>query len=308
MKVKFYGVRGSYPTPGQGTVRYGGNTTCVTIYKEIDGKICRLIFDCGTGIIQLGRDVIANYFEGKEDINIRLFFTHLHPDHTQGFPFFAPNYFRDCNFYLYGMESLRKDVGELMALTMLPPTFPIEYKDLKSRRIHKTIRDGDVIKAFIINGAGEKVCVFEIETLQVFAPTHPQQGCLYYRVTDTETGKSVVCVWDNESPYCGDKRVIRFAKDANVMIHDAMYTLREYEDNTMIVHGFGHSTPKLAFENAIQAGITDALILTHFNPAHDDTMLDEIGEDVKQYHETHFNDREFTFTPFMAKEGWEIEV
>lgn len=93
MKIKFFGVRGSYPVPGKDTIKYGGNTTCVSISEEVNGQIVRIIIDAGTGIINLGNEIITNYFKQKEKLNISIFFTHLHPDHTQGFVFFAPNFF-----------------------------------------------------------------------------------------------------------------------------------------------------------------------------------------------------------------------
>ena len=132
MKIKFYGVRGSYPAPGKETVKYGGNTSCVSIEKEKDGQIHRIIVDCGTGAIGLGRDIIKNYNAKREELNVTMLFTHLHPDHVQGFSFFAPNYFQECNLKLMGMIALKKHVGMILEQTMLPPTFPIEYKDLKS--------------------------------------------------------------------------------------------------------------------------------------------------------------------------------
>lgn len=88
MEVLFMGVRGSYPVPGQGTVRYGGNTTCVSISKQVQGKTVRLIVDSGTGLVKLGNLIVQNFFAGTEDLTKAIFFTHLHPDHTQGFPLF----------------------------------------------------------------------------------------------------------------------------------------------------------------------------------------------------------------------------
>lgn len=113
MKIKFFGVRGSYPVPGPDTVRYGGNTTCVSISKEVNNQICRIIIDCGTGIVRLGQEIISNYFVRKESLDQTILFTHLHPDHTQGFPFFAPNFF-PSNLDLYGMNALRMGIEEVL--------------------------------------------------------------------------------------------------------------------------------------------------------------------------------------------------
>ena len=136
MLVKFWGVRGSYPVPGEDTKLFGGNTTCVTFEKEYNGKTHRIIIDSGTGIIPLGKSIIRNFFAKKEELDLHIFFTHLHPDHTQGFPFFAPNFFKNCNITLYGMQTLEQNIGDVLSAQMYPPVFPIEYRDLKSRRNH----------------------------------------------------------------------------------------------------------------------------------------------------------------------------
>ena len=284
MEINFHGVRGSFPVPGESTNKYGGNTTCVSITKNVNGKIIRLIFDCGTGAIGLGKEIIGNYFAGKEDLNIKMFFTHLHPDHTQAFPFFAPNYFPECTAHLLGMKTLKKHIGVVLEQSMLPPTFPIEYKDLKSTRKHYELKDGT--KLYIgVDGQIQKTNVlkdpvFKIEVMQSYAPSHPQQGCLYYKVTECGhnmiDNKTVVCAWDLESKVGGDKAVINFAKGADYLIHDTQYTYDEYSDDQMIVQGFGHSTYDMAIENAELAGVKN-LICTHFNPTHSDEKLDTIS-------------------------------
>ncbi len=290
MKIKFFGVRGSYAAPGKGTIKYGGNTTCVTIYKEINGKIERIIIDCGTGAIALGQEIVKNHFEGKEDLNIAMLFTHLHPDHIQGFSFFAPNYFKECTIKLMGMIALKKHVGLILEQSMLPPTFPIEYKDLKSTRKHYELRDGSKFKA---KGMG-------IEVLQAFAPSHPQQGALYYKITDLDTNKSIACIWDLESKIGGDKAVMKFSNECDIMIHDTQYTSEEYDSDQMIVQGFGHSTYEMAINNATQAKIKDKLICTHYNPKHSDEKLDLIQQELLKQK----ND----FEIILAKEGMTIEV
>ena len=312
MKIKFYGVRGSFPVPGETTVSYGGNTTCVSISKEVDGKVCRLIIDSGTGIIGLGRDIIKNYFQSKnENLNLIVFFTHLHPDHIQGFPFFSPNYFANCKIHLMGMKTLKKHVGSVLEQSMLPPTFPIEYKDLKSNRIHYELKDGlrlfiDKNKKFYLDSsqiAPEEI-VFYIDIMQAFAPSHPQQGSMYYRITDNETKKSVSCVWDLESHPGGDKAVIKFIKDSDMVIHDTQYTIEEYQSSDIIVQGFGHSTYEMAIENAVQAGIKSKLFCTHYNPAHSDAKLDEIQNKMNALKK----DQNLTFDVVLAKEGMEVEL
>lgn len=300
MKVTFHGVRGSFPVPGAQTNRYGGNTTCVSVSKVVDGKIKRIILDSGTGIIPLGREIVGNWFQKKEDLDILLLFTHLHPDHTQGFPFFAPNFFSQCNIHLMGMKTLKKHIGTVLEQEMLPPTFPLEYKDLKSTRKHYELKDGQAFGAFgpgaLVNATPEG-CLFRVEAMQSFAPSHPQQGAMYYKITDNETGTSVACIWDLESHPGGDKRVINFSQGCTVMIHDTQYLSDEYDSEKMIVQGFGHSTYEMAVENALKSG-AKALLCTHFNPSHSDDKLDSVAQAVKR------SDLEV----ILAKEGLSVEI
>ncbi len=293
MLLKFYGVRGSYPVPGNETVKYGGNTTCVTITKEINEKTIRIIIDSGSGIVKLGKDIMKNW---KNEVQpITMLFTHLHPDHTTEFPFFAPNYLPSTVLNLYGMQALKMHVGKILERNMLPPNFPIEYKDLKSQRNHFIIKDNS---NFTIKY--EKKDVFSIIAMQSFTPSHPQQGAIYYKITDCEKGSSVACIWDIESKIGGDKAVINFSKDCDVMIHDTQYTKDEYESGTMIVQGFGHSTYDMAIENAKQANIKKMLICTHFNPNHTDKILDQIQEKMDK--------ENLPFKVKLAYEGFSLEI
>jgi ribonuclease BN (tRNA processing enzyme) len=293
MLLKFYGVRGSYPVPGADTVKYGGNTTCVTITKEVDGKTIRIILDSGSGIVKLGKDIMKNW---KNEVQpMTMLFTHLHPDHTTEFPFFAPNFLSSTILNLYGMQALKMHVGKILERNMLPPNFPIEYKDLKSQRNHFIIKDNST---FAIKY--ENKDIFTITAMQSFAPSHPQQGAIYYRIVDCEKQSSIACIWDIESKIGGDKAVINFSKDCDIMIHDTQYTKEEYESANMIVQGFGHSTYDMAIENATQANIKKMLICTHFNPNHTDQKLDEIQQDMDK--------KNLPFKIMLAYEGYSIEV
>jgi len=293
MKVTFYGVRGSHPVPGPYTVRYGGNTTCVTVTKNIEGKTIRIILDSGSGIVNLGVDIMKNW---KNEVQpLTMLFTHLHPDHTMEFPFFAPNYRPDTILNLYGMQALKMHVGKILERNMLPPNFPIEYKDLKSERIHHIIKDNST---FFVKY--EDRDVFKIMAMQSFAPSHPQQGAIYYKIIDCDTKGSLACIWDIESKIGGDKAVINFSKDCDIMIHDTQYTNEEYQSQERIVQGFGHSTYDMAVENATQAGIKKMLLCTHFNTTHTDDFLDAIQKEM--------NKKKTGFNIQLAYEGLSIEV
>lgn len=288
MKIEFWGVRGSYAVPGPNTVKFGGNTTCVSISKEVDGKNVRILVDSGTGIIPAGQEIIKNFFAKKEDLQIPICFTHLHPDHTQGFPFFAPNFFPNSTLHLLGFKALKKHIGMVLEGTMLPPTFPIEYKDLKSNRIHYEVKDN---LSFYVNKNGSVSMnassddVFMVKTMQAYAPSHPQQGAVYYRVFDIETGKSVSCCWDLESHSGGDMRVISFVNESDVLIHDTQYTDSEYYNANIVVQGFGHSTYSMALENATKAKVKK-LVCMHYNPSHSDDKLNTIKQELQNNSKT----------------------
>jgi ribonuclease BN (tRNA processing enzyme) len=278
MLITFHGVRGSYPVPGKDTIIYGGNTTCVSFnYKVNDKKIHRLIIDSGSGIINLGREIIDNYFKGEETLRTHIFFTHLHPDHTQGFPFFGLNFFKNAEVNLYGMETLGSDIEKILTSQMAPPNFPIEYRRLKSHRILHILEDGDGVNTGLVTDEP----IFNVKVMQTFSPSHPQQGAMYYKITEIRSGKSVACIWDNESKVGGDKAVINFIQGCDVVIHDTQYTTLEYENNEMVVQGFGHSSYEMAINNALQANVK-TLICLHYNPIHTDKILTKIEKDLNK--------------------------
>jgi ribonuclease BN (tRNA processing enzyme) len=222
---------------------------------------------------------------GEYSKTFTILFTHLHPDHTEGFNFFVPNFFPFCTIHILGMETLQKNVGAVLKGKMIPPTFPIEYKDLKSIRKHGVLTDG---QQFYIGQDGSPIFrslknpdpLFEVYVMQAYAPSHPQQGVLYYKIRDPEDNTTVACIWDIESHIGGDVRVIKFAEHTDLMIHDAQYTEEEYLNDANPVQGFGHSTFGMAVENGTRAKVR-YLAPFHYNPRHSDDMLDTIYEQYR---------------------------
>jgi ribonuclease BN (tRNA processing enzyme) len=250
----------------------------VVFQKEKNGKIIPLFIDAGLGLIEAGKKIMPDIFSGRCIPRLNMFFTHYHPDHTEGFTFFSPNFLPQVELHLFGMPTTKKDIGTVFRDKMAQPLFPIEYKDLKSIRHHHSISDGET---FYIDADGKaspqlpEDAAYKVQAMQAFAPSHPQQGAVYYRISDPDTSASVACISDIESRYGGDQRVITFAKDALAMIHDTQYTDEEYQSEKMVVQGFGHSTYSMAVDNAVKAGVK-RLIPFHYNPSHTDQKLDEI--------------------------------
>jgi len=276
--VKFWGVRGSIPVPGPKTLKYGGNTSCVEL--NCDEKT--IILDCGTGIRALGLDIKERDFvKENRKKNLSIFFSHVHWDHIQGFPFFRPNFDPEFEMSLYG--SLHSDVNIEAALRdqMAAPYFPIRLRDLPARMNFKEIKSGEVVKI------GKIV----IENVSL---NHPD-GSLGYKIICGN--KSVAYITDHEHTEKSKQRLIDFIKNTNQVIFDAQYTLEEYSgsDGCGGHKGWGHSTWMHGVELCREANI-DQLILTHHG--HEDTEIERI-ELMAQ--------KEFRNT-IAAYEGLEIDL
>ena len=136
-RIKFWGVRGSIPTPGPGTVRYGGNTSCVEVRAE--GEI--IILDAGSGIRLLGQSLQHEF--GSDPINLSLLISHTHWDHIQGLPFFLPAYSRQNELRVFGYDGTRARLGEILAGQMETPFFPVSMSELPGKiEIEELKRDG----------------------------------------------------------------------------------------------------------------------------------------------------------------------
>jgi phosphoribosyl 1,2-cyclic phosphodiesterase len=259
MDIRFWGVRGSVATSGPAVARLGGNTACV----EIASRGERLIFDAGTGLRGLGEALVE-----KGATTASLFFSHLHWDHVQGFPFFAPCYRKDSALTLYGPG--RDGAERLRAVLvdqMLPPRFPVPFSALAAQ-----LTFASAAPLVPIERGAFLVTPFELP--------HPQ-GCIGYRV-DAD-GASVVYMTDVELswPSLGPE-VARIIRGADVLIVDAQYTPAEYEGRSGPPRkGWGHSTMLEAARVASGAGAR-RLFLFHHDPTHDDDMIDAMVEAARE--------------------------
>ncbi len=250
--ARCWGTRGSIPTPGPATVRYGGNTTCL----EIHHAGTRLIFDAGSGIRPLGTDIVE-----KGPNSIHIFLTHFHWDHIQGFPFFAPLYDPEDTIKVVGPKQKDIDVQNLFAGQMGPIYFPVPFSVVAAAMEfehlnHGSYEVGDVVLDVIrvkhpsfVNGyrikvGGRTIC---------FIPDNELEGDMY----------------DVGSDF--DKRLVDFVGDADLLIHDAMYTQDEYTARA----GWGHSTFTQSLRLAEEAGVK-RLRFFHHDPTRSDDELDGI--------------------------------
>lgn len=276
MKVKFYGVRGSIASAGEETRRYGGNTSCVAVTAGSQ----QLVFDAGTGIRKLATDL------GPTPVPVHLFFSHLHWDHIQGFPFFTPAFVPGNEVHLYGVDVSSSGESDrlrtVLANQMKAPTFPVGLDVMQA-----DLRFNDVPES-------ERISVGQVQVRHT-AVDHPN-GCVAYRVDFG--GKSVVYATDVEHGPESNERLIELAQGCDLLIYDAMYTPEEYagEKGPSRV-GWGHST-YVDGAHIARAARARSLCLFHHDPSHDDAFMDGLAERGA---------REFAST-VVAKEGLEIDL
>lgn len=248
LQVRFWGVRGSTPAPGKDKLVYGGNTPCVEV-RTTSNQI--LVFDGGSGIRELGRQLAAEF--AGQDLSLHLFLTHFHWDHIQGIPYFQPLFSpatrMDVHSWTSGQETRRVLEGQ-----MRTPYFPVNFADASARLSFAQMKS-------------ERVKIGDI-SVESFPLNHPQ-GAYGYRIE--ADGKAIVYATDLEH---GDVRLDRILRDhaagADVLIYDAQYNDEEYAAH----RGWGHSTWHEATRVARDARV-GKLFLFHFDPAHTDAQVAE---------------------------------
>lgn len=289
--VKFWGTRGSIPTPGSGTRVYGGNTSCVEVRFGNTVLIC----DAGSGIRGLGRDLLTRETVPGE---VHLFITHTHWDHIQGFPFFEPSHRRDMRLNLYEPHGGDQSRHQLLSGQMSSAYFPVSFGDLGAQVVSHTLAaEGSVID-------GVKVRSFPLN--------HPG-GC-YGFIFEGE-GKKVAYVTDNEivpapgdtipdSQHLGQMRTIPPAllaacAKADLIICDSQYDDEEY----LRKKGWGHSSCLTVTDFAVQAD-AEALALFHHDPECTDEQVDQRVESCRR-RAVRF---ESALAVFAAREGVELKL
>ncbi len=275
--VKLWGVRGSYPTPGRDTLRFGGNTACV----EVGVLDHRIILDAGTGIVNLGLELMKSAAGKASTTNI--VFSHTHHDHIQGFLYFAPAYCPTCTINLFGPRVFSNDLEHIFAINMGPQFSPIEldefkaelhFNDLSERNalvFHRDQPNPEHIKSNSLASIPANAAV--LTAMQNYA--HPKIGTFVLKISTRE--QTVVYATDTEGYVGHDQRLIAFAKNADLLIHDAQYDCDEYRKT----QGYGHSTYEMA-ANVAQAANVKKLVLFHHDPYHNDDKLAEMESKARE--------------------------
>jgi phosphoribosyl 1,2-cyclic phosphodiesterase len=277
-RIKFWGTRGSIATPGQDTLGYGGNTSCVEV---TDGESL-IIFDAGTGIRPLGLNLMKRMPQDMR-LNGHIFVSHFHLDHIQGFPFFVPAYVPGNCFTIYGCEGAGKKLENIFVGQMSPEYFPVTLKEIPAELIFKQLTtqpvsiNGWTVHPTYVNHPGlalgyrldtKKHKIAYITDNEPFRYLLRQQGSLTPLYDDLEKG-SVILVRE-------DKALVDFLQGVDVLIHDAQYTIEEYKRKL----GWGHSFFEFALEMAVQAGVKQ-LVLFHHDPMRSDKELDKIVKNCR---------------------------
>lgn len=259
--VKFWGTRGSIPTPGHKTRKYGGNTSCVEIRMDDTLFVC----DGGTGLRELGLDLAAR---SGDPVHAHMFFSHTHWDHIQGFPFFVPAYSRKNVLTVYDVSKHEDRVRRLLLGQMQHDYFPVSFSDLGAR-----------IESADLEGGAKTI---EGVMVRHFEQTHPGRsfaysfekgGCKIVYATDNEIDLTL----HNRDEAARDHSLLRrvpqdflsFVAGADLLIADGQYTDDEYPGKI----GWGHARAHTVVDLAVQANVQQCAIY-HHDPMHSDQLVE----------------------------------
>ncbi len=278
MKVTLWGTRGSLPSPGPETLKFGGNTSCVSIEGSEDTII---VLDGGTGIRSLGQqlpDTIKRVY---------ILLTHLHMDHVQGLPFFAPLRRAGVEVHIWGPASTTLGLRSRLLRYLSPPLFPISVREILSDLHFHELPSGTI-----------EIREFQV-TAQLIIHPNPTVG---YCIKDQ--GHTVTYLPDHE-PALGVKTFpvgedwtsgYNLAEGADLLIHDSQYTIEEYGHRV----GFGHSCLNHAFRFGQLTQVKE-FVPFHHDPAHTDQMLETMIANTVE-------DLQPSFVVTPGKEGSVLDV
>ncbi len=268
MTIHFWGTRGSIPTPGPQTIKYGGNTSCVEVRLRGDSII---ILDAGSGIRELGEHLLKN----NSCIAGHIFLTHFHWDHIQGLPFFAPAFSAGNRFTIYGYEDKEGKLGKILSDQMESIYFPVPLRKFGASIQFQPLKEG----SYVIED-------FHLKTVHL---NHPGNS-IGYLITHRD--KTVGYLTDNEFVSNSTERehdshhgpldefnikIIDTIRGADLIIIDAQYTKEEYEQK----RGWGHSHYENVLDILLAADVKQ-VALFHHDPSHSDTIVDRMVQNCQR--------------------------
>lgn len=287
MHVKFWGTRGSIPTPGPGTNKFGGNTPCIEVRTKQDTLI---ILDCGSGLRCLGEDMLKR---GDGPFKGHIFISHTHWDHIQGVPFFAPFFMPGCEWDIYAPKGLVYSIREALAGQMQHTYFPITLEEFDSNiRYHQLVEGTIIVEDTTVHAQ------YMNHTALTLGYRIEADGAILVYASDHEPF-STTPTDDIDLMTPQDLRHVEFLKDADLIIHDAQYTKSEYKDKI----GWGHS-PVHYVVDVSTAAKAKQLALFHHDPVRDDRALESLVAEINDENHSKGN----LLSVFAATEGDEVEL
>jgi phosphoribosyl 1,2-cyclic phosphodiesterase len=257
MEIKFWGTRGSIPSPGPHTLEFGGNTSCVEVLLNC-GR--RLIIDGGTGLRLLGQHLM----EEASPVTVHLLLSHGHWDHLLGIPFFTPIYQESTEILVDGWPPAFQAMTRVFDSHMGDGFFPVAFDHLKARIDY-------------LNRLAHGPLEVEGARIEVISTNHPQGG-FGFRISEDD--HSMVFITDSELGADRGQRLpefVEFVRNCDLLIHDAQYLPEDMAER----QGWGHSTYEEAVALAREAGVHN-LILTHHDPSRTDAEVEKIIELARQ--------------------------
>lgn len=293
MRARFWGTRGSIPSPGRRTMRFGGNTSCVEVRTD-GGQL--IILDCGTGLRELGRTLAKE----TRPIVATVLMSHTHWDHTQGFAFFAPVARPENQFTIYGASSADKGVLEVFSQQMDYVNFPVALEDRPASMSFRAIGE----ETFAVGQTQVRTQYLNHTVLTlgyrlscggvsiVYATDHEPFSPSLYRSGMANPGLADIV-------HAGDRKHVDFLTGADLVIHDAQFTAAELAER----RNWGHSSVQYAVDVCVAAGVK-RLVLTHHDPDRSD---DEI-ERLETLAQKRARDARSDLQVFAAAEGTQIAL
>jgi phosphoribosyl 1,2-cyclic phosphodiesterase len=293
VKITFWGTRGSIPTPGPSTIRYGGNTPCVELRTD-DGYL--VIIDGGSGLRVLGNALLATRKPSRGSILL----SHTHWDHIQGFPFFKPAFIPGNEFTLYGPQDTSQRIQKVLEGQMEHRYFPVSLSMMGSKISFHELKEED----FTVENLKIGVHYMNHTSLTLgFRITEGNRSICY--CSDTEPHSLVMEGTESDKEplrnfvHSGDRRFVDFIRGADLLIIDAQYTKDEYQ----MKKGWGHSDIEYAVLVALLGGVK-RLCLFHHDPEHPDNLVDSFVQSCRDKVTEYGRNLEV----FAASEGQEVAI
>jgi phosphoribosyl 1,2-cyclic phosphodiesterase len=295
LKIRFWGVRGSIPSPGPGTVRYGGNTTCIEVETD-DGQT--IILDAGTGIYSLSQGLLE-----KMPLCCSIFITHTHWDHIQGLPFFLPLFIPANSVRIYGGFDpvLQRDIGDVLSRQMEYCYFPVREAELKADIQYGSLCERQTVEI----GSAMVTNILMNHTVLNFGYRIDCNGKSIFFTGDNERLYNIYHSGDDSYPEYENFISIKnamfadFIRGVDILIADSAYTEQEYPAKM----GWGHGTYDMCVDMARKAGVK-ALYLTHHEPLRSDDELDHIESHLREK----YSGSNAALALSIAYEGLEISL